>query len=108
MNMNQNPTREDLRALLAPCDDAAGHHVLWVKSNGDVLITQFPKTSAPPATNEDLPGAKLRFPAFLAGNEYVGPAATADEDWVDDLFAMLQRQWNRSQSKPNVEFADAF
>lgn len=39
MNLNNNPTANELSELIAACDDNAGHHVLWVSKSGDVAIT---------------------------------------------------------------------
>ena len=43
MNLDDNPTIEQLRELLRSCDDSAGHHVLWVKKTGDVELSRIPK-----------------------------------------------------------------
>jgi hypothetical protein len=39
MNMNHNPTREELAALVGACNDTADHHVLWVAKDGEVHVT---------------------------------------------------------------------
>ena len=42
MNLNNNPTIEQLRDLIRQGDDWGGRHVLWVKKNGDVEISTIP------------------------------------------------------------------
>jgi hypothetical protein len=98
MNLNANPTKEQLRELLARCDDLAGHHVLWVSREGEVTITRLPKVW-PPAF-EPGPEVQLYHETFPAGKEYVGPEA-ADE-WVTELFEVLVEQWRMARDQPGV------
>jgi hypothetical protein len=88
MNLNADPTKEQLRELLARCDDLAGHHVLWVEREGEVRISQLPRRWPPPRF-ESPPDLQLRHETFQAGNEYVGEAAAADDEWVSKLFDFL-------------------
>ena len=44
MNLDNNPTMDELRDLLRPLDDRAAHHVLWVDRTGEVHITPMEKT----------------------------------------------------------------
>jgi hypothetical protein len=108
MNMEQNPTVEELRDLIRVCDDLAGHHVLWVARNGDVQVSRVPRDMAPEGFQESLPEMRLRIETFEAGNEYVGPEAAADDEWVNQLFAALTRDWPRAKVKPLVEYIDQF
>ena len=34
--INNHPTIEQFRELIKQADDRSGHHILWVKKNGDV------------------------------------------------------------------------
>ena len=38
----------------------------------------------------------MRFETFLAGNEYVGPEAADDSEWISELFDRLVTEWRRS------------
>lgn len=104
MNLDRNPTKQDLRALLARFDDTAGHHVLWVATNGEVAITPLPRTWPPveiqPGTPADM---RLRYETFLAGNGYVGLEAAQDEEWVDKLFDRLLEEWGKVREKSEPE-----
>jgi hypothetical protein len=104
MNLEKKPTIDELRALIGVCDDLAGHHVLWVAKNGDVHITRVPKNQTPPVQ----PDMQLRYETFEAGNEYVGPKAAADDDWINELFEALTREWPRAKSEPVFEPIDRF
>jgi len=39
MNLNNNPSIEELRILFSEADDFSGHHVLWVDNASEVSIS---------------------------------------------------------------------
>lgn len=104
MNLNANPTPYQLRELLRRCDDTAGHHVLWVKDNGDVVLSRVPRDGPVESFDRDHPEMKLRYETFLAGNEYVGPEAAQDDGWVSELFESLLREWPKTGGKAEAAF----
>jgi len=114
MNLNANPTREQLRELLEQCDDTAGHHVVWVKRNGDVVIStirhsyvDIAKIRDEPTVigfQQDHPEMQLRCETFLAGNEYVGPEAAANDEWVSEFFDALLNAWQNKKGMPEVAY----
>src|ERR1700677_3323874 len=108
MNMNKNPTVEELRELIRAWDDLAGHHVLWVAKNGDVHVSEVPKDMTPVGFQEDQPDMQLRCETFEAGNEYVGPEAAEDGDWIKQLFDALTNEWPKAKGKQKVEYIDQF
>src|SRR5579883_1281513 len=93
MNMQSNPSKDQLRELLKRCDDAAGHHLLWVSNNGDVELSRLREGQTAAGFEQAHPEMRVRFEAFQAGNEYVGPDAAADDEWVSELFNSLATRW---------------
>jgi len=94
MNINDNPTQDQLRKLLANCNDMAGHHIVWVDRAGTVQISLLPPDLTPAMWSERLGhDLKFRLETLGCGNGYVGLAASQDEQWVGDLFRWLQRSW---------------
>src|SRR2546421_13074003 len=108
MNLNHNPTKEQLRELIKRCDDSAGHHILWVKKNGEVQLSRVPKDRTPVGFEQGHPEMQLRSETFLAGNEYVGPEAAEDDEWVSELFDRLSREWAKLKGSPEIAYMDAF
>jgi hypothetical protein len=98
MNLDANPTKEQLRELLAACDDLAGHHALWVSRQGDVRITLFPRGWPPPKFNPS-PNVQLWHETFPGGMEYVGEKAVANEEWIPELFDALMEQWQKAKGQ---------
>jgi hypothetical protein len=101
MNLNNNPTKEQLRDLLRPLDDRAAHHVLWVDRAGEVHITPLEKKWRPiPEPGPDvLDNALVRFQTFTAGYGYVGPEAAASDEWINDAFDFLMRDWAKANAR---------
>lgn len=98
MNLDNNPTPDELRELLRPLDDRAAHHVLWVDRGGEVHVTPMavngkirpaPKTPGP----DVLANAMVYFEPFWAGNGYVGPEGVADDEWMTQALEWLLRDW---------------
>jgi hypothetical protein len=108
MNMDKNPTVEELRQLIMACNDLAGHHVLWVANNGDVHVSRVPKGVSPVGFQEAQSEMQLRYETFEAGNDYVGPEAAKDNEWINQLFDALTKAWPKAKAKPEVEYIDQF
>jgi hypothetical protein len=99
MNLNQNPTVEKLRDLLAREDDRAGNHVLWVNRAGDVVLTRLPRARLEARISWEIPvlpspqlsplEVRLYCEPFQAGYGYVGEEAARDEPWLEGLLRVL-------------------
>jgi hypothetical protein len=108
MNLNQNPTKEQLKALFSSCDDAIGHHVLWVAKNGDVALTPLPSELTPVGFDQTNPDLLLRYETFVRGNGYVGQQAAEDEKFVDRIFKSLQSEWATVTENSSQRYVDLF
>ena len=108
MNVECNPRIEELRALIKACNDNAGHHILWVAKNGDVHVSRVPKDKTPVGYEEATPDMQFRYETFEAGNEYVGPEAAEDNEWVHELFEAMTRGWPKAKRTPTIEYIDQF
>lgn len=99
MNLDNDPTTDQLRDLLRPLDDRAAHHVLWVDRTGEVHITPMEKTwPAPKKPGPDvLDNALVYFEPFWAGNGYVGTEGVANDEWITDALDWLARDWAASK-----------
>jgi hypothetical protein len=117
MNLDNHPTPEQLRDLLARCDDRAGNHVVWVKRNGDVEISviQHPRVDVRRIQNEpavlklqeEHPEMQMRCETFLKGNQYVGPEAAADDEWLAEFLDILVSGCQKAKGLPEVVYVRA-
>ena len=95
MNLSNNPSKEQLRELLAPCDDARSH-CCWVDIDGQVHVSQIPDDCSVVSFAAHLRGKmKFRLETFSPGGKCVGPEATADLEWIDKLFGTLTDLWEK-------------
>jgi hypothetical protein len=108
MNLDHNPTKEELRELLRRCDDWAGNHILWVRKTGEVAIARLPANDPGVRFDQQHPEMQMRCETFEAGNEYVGSDAAQDEDWVAELYDSLLREWSRAKGKPGIGYIDQY
>lgn len=89
-NINANFTEAHVAALIASGDDSTSTQ-LRVSDIGTVYLSKS-------VGNSNLQGVRVAFETFGAGNDYVGPQAAADAEWVGRIFRALKENW------PSEEF----
>jgi hypothetical protein len=113
MNLKDHPTIEQLRELIKQNDDHSGHHLLWVKKNGDVELTRIPRDKTVTWFQRKHPEMQLHYEMFPIGKEYVGPEAAADNEYMAKLFASLVRsattiRKGRQEAPPEIDLERVF
>lgn len=93
MNLNTNPKKDELKALLNVCDDEASSHIFYVTKTGDVKIHEVGEGSPSEWAQENRDNFQFRLETCVAGNGYTGPEAADDEKWVNRLFIALKENW---------------
>jgi hypothetical protein len=102
MNLNDHPTIEQLRDLLRQHDDHAGHHVLWMRKDGEVMLTCLPNERPYRVPTYERPEMQMRYDTFPVGYEYVGPEAADDKWWTSQLFKNMLEQWPNARGAPGM------
>lgn len=94
LDLQHEPTPDKLRAILATCNDAEAHHVIWVDQRGRAYVEPVPHALSPRQMIE-AKGVAVRFrmETLQRGNGYVGPDASKDERWVSHVFCALVNAW---------------
>ena len=96
MNLNDNPTIEQFHDLLRKHDDRAGHHVLWVRKDGEVMLACLPRSPLRKPPSYDHAEMQMRYDTFPLGYGYVGPEQPDDDGWFrGELFEHMLGQWAR-------------
>jgi hypothetical protein len=73
MNLKNNPTREQLKQLIANAHDNVADHIIVVTKDGAVTLTEFPDTMAPTDVQAMFgDNFQFRFETLQKGNGYVG------------------------------------
>lgn len=99
MRFPNQATVEDLQALVAKCDDAAGPHLLWIHKCGDVNLNTIKSPHRIGEFREWVHslGSPYIFEPLAPGGGWVGPKAAADPVWMAELHAHLDQGWSRYQ-----------
>ena len=104
MNLDENPTKEELQELLRPCDDERAAHIIYVTKSGDVKIHAVDNESPAEWARENELSVQFRLETCVAGNGYTGDEAADDSNWVNRLYNALLENWQ----KKNVGYIDNF
>ncbi|MDX9667871.1 hypothetical protein QMK50_23235 [Pseudomonas sp. P5_152] len=108
MNLNNQPTIDELARMFAAHKDSHDSHILWIAKSGQVHIDclsphahedEFAKN------NHDL---RARLKMYRRGQGYVGKKAAADKDYVGRVLATLTQEWQHLQAKPEVCVIDRY
>jgi len=103
MNLTQNPTIEELKKMVAQCNDDA-HHIVWVSKEGEVNIEAFQPGRDDHfqwrRENED--NIQFRFSIIAACGGYFGPEAATDDRWMGELFNGVLTHWDK-KSRGGIE-----
>lgn len=106
MNLNNEPTLEQLKKLFESCNDDEGHHILWVSRNGEVLLSLVPTDSNPIAFENSKSEMQCRYETFSSGSGYVGRNAAKDESFMQKMFGMLVSNWPSINGHNEVKYID--
>lgn len=92
----QSLTLENVKKLISSGVDET-HTQLRVSKSGIAYLSKS-------VSNEDVEDIAFRLEIWLAGNNYVGNEAAADEVWVTKIFNCLKSSW----PTPKSSFIDLY
>jgi len=72
VNMYDSPSIDELKALIALCDDNAGHHILWVSKSGEVNLSTVPDNLGPLGFEQATPDMQIRY-VYSSVRSYTHP-----------------------------------
>lgn len=88
--------------MLRGHDDQAGHHVLWVRKDGEVMLTCLPNERPYRVPTYEHPDMQLRYGTFPVAHEYVGEEAAEDTWWTTELFRNMLERWAGAKGTEGV------
>lgn len=106
MNLNDNPTLDELKTLFASCNDDAGHHVLWIDKEGEVNLSVIPKDLTQAGFEEATAQMQIRYEAFIQGSNYVGISASKNQSLMEKIFESIRKNWASVEEKIAVVSID--
>ena len=99
MNLNDNPSLDELKEMFASCNDDAGHHVLWIDKFGEVNLSVIPKDLTPAAFQKETTQMQIRYEAFIQGSKYVGISASKDQGFMEKIYDNIRKNWASVEKK---------
>lgn len=106
MNLNQQPTIDQLAELFAARKDHLDDHLLWVNHTGQVRLDRLPPNIAEAEFEAHMPSMRARFKVYRSGQGFVGKKAAADTEFVGRVLVSLQEQWPTAQGQLAVTVID--
>jgi hypothetical protein len=95
MNLNDQPTVEQLAQLIAQQRDSVDSHILWVCAAGEVHIDRLAAHGGELAFEERTPNMRARLKLYRRGQGYMGRKAAADTEYVGRVLQTLEGVWGQ-------------
>ncbi len=106
MNLNDQPTIDQLAQLFAARKDSLDDHLLWVNQTGEVRLDRLPPNTAEAEFEAHMPSMRARFKVYRRGQGYVGKKAAADTEFVGRVLQTLQQEWPDCRAQRVVKVID--
>ncbi|WP_263262451.1 hypothetical protein [Pseudomonas sp. RIT-PI-S] len=108
MNLNNEPTIDQLAQLLAIRKDRNDSHILWVCESGQVHVEGLAPHSEEAEFESTRPNMRARLRTYRRGLGYVGKKAAADREFVSRVLHTLKQEWQAAQHAAGVHVIDRY
>ena len=103
MNLNNQPTVNELARLFAAQKDTLNDHILWISDAGDVRIDPVTSCKEETRFEEERPQMRAHLKMYRRGQGYVGKKAAADTEFVGRVLQTLQQEWPAARERQAVK-----
>src|SRR5471032_849421 len=108
MNLNNQPTIDELTQLFKSRKDTLDDHVLWVCKSGEVHIDCLANQSEESEFERNHPEMRVRLKMYRRGQGYVGKKAAADKDYIGRVLQTLEHEWPVVKNQSSVHVVDKY
>lgn|GEM_PF-110503 len=108
LNLNDQPTIEQLAQLFAARKDSQDDHLLWLSHTGEVRLDRLQPNSHEAEFEAHLPSMRARFKVYRRGQGFVGRKAAADTQFVGRVLQTLQQEWPAARERDAVKVIESF
>ena len=102
MNLNNQPTVNELARLFAAQKDTLNDHILWVCNEGTVRIEPVVACKEETQFEKERPHMRAHLKMYRRGQGYVGKKAAADKDFMARVLQTLTLTWEKAQTEPSL------
>lgn len=98
MNLDNNPTKEQLKELFKKFKGGADH-ILYVAIDGTVKIDVLAKNESEEIWDKTNTGiVQFRLKAFTDGPNFKGDTASDNDQLVERVFGLIRKNWAEKRS----------
>ncbi|MBP5078126.1 hypothetical protein HUS84_30010 [Pseudomonas chlororaphis] len=108
MNLNNQPTIDELARMFAAQKDKHDSHILWIAKSGQVHIDCLSPHAHEEEFDKNNQDLLARLKMYRRGQGYVGKKAAADRDFIGRVLDTLKNEWQALQNKSEVRVIDRF
>jgi len=108
MNLNNQPTIDELARMFAAQKDSHDSHILWIAKSGQVHIDCLSPHAHEEEFDKNNQDLLARLKMYRRGQGYVGKKAAADRDFIGRVLDTLKNEWQSLQNKSEVRVIDRF
>jgi len=108
MNLNNQPTIDELAHLFAAQKDSHDSHILWISKSGQVHIDRLSPHAHEAEFDQNNQNLLARLKMYRRGQGYVGKKAAADKDFIGNVLQTLKQTWASLQNQNEVRVIDRF
>lgn len=108
LNLNNQPTVDELAELFAKQRDTLDDHVLWVCEEGGIHIDRLAPNTDETELERVHPRMRARLRTYRRGKGYVGKKAAADREFMGRVLRTLQSEWPEAQKQAEVRILDRY
>jgi hypothetical protein len=106
MNLNNQPTIDQLARLFAAQKDSLDNHILWVCEQGNVHMDGLGACTEEKQFDDQRPHMRARLKMYRKGQGYVGKKAAADKQFLGRVLHTLSSEWGNAQDASGVRVID--
>lgn len=108
MNLNNQPTIDELAHLFAKQKDSLDSHILWIAKSGQVHIDCLSPHAHEQEFDESQQDLAARLKMYRRGQGYVGKKAAADRNFIEQVFHTLNTEWQNLKGQSHVKVIDRY
>ncbi len=108
MNLNNQPTIEELAQLFASRKDTLDSHILWVCESGEVHIDGMARHAGEAEFEQSKPTMRARLRTYRRGQGYIGRKAAADREFIGRVLHTLENEWPQARQAHDVKVIDQY
>ena len=108
MNLNNQPTIDELAEMFAAQKDKLDDHILWIGKSGEVNIDCLALHTEEAEFERTHRELAARLKMYRRGQGYVGKKAAADRNFIEQVFDTLNNAWASFKDNSQVKVIDRY